>query len=91
MHVLCESSIYLSNLQAKLLEEHRKHFPGVDSTHLLFLALQRSHLYLLVETSNAEWIVHTPALLFCDSHRQPVFFDGGLQLSPLRLDNGNLS
>lgn len=36
--------LYLSNLQISLLEEQRWHFPGVDSTHLLFLALQRVHL-----------------------------------------------
>lgn len=88
MHASCGSFVYLSNLQTKLPDKHRRQFPGVDSTHLLFLALQRSHLgYLLVGTSTAERMMHTRALPFCDSRRQPVFFDDVSRLSPLKLDS----
>lgn len=43
--------IYFSNLQLRLLAEHRWHLPGVDSTHLLLRALQRPHLNYAVSQS----------------------------------------
>lgn len=65
---------YLSNLQARLFNEHLWHVPASDSMHLLFRALQRSHLRHHISSAgritNVWKAFLTLGALSCDSHRQ---------------------